>query len=113
MDTQFLTKTPLFAGIREEDMRHLLGCLDAREKRYEKGDVIFRAGEPVSRIGLVLEGSVNMVVTLYWGSSRIFGHMEAGDVFGENYAALPGAVSGSFQDLYGMSSRVPVSSPAD
>ena len=90
MDTQFLTKTPLFAGIREEDMRHLLGCLDAREKRYEKGDVIFRAGEPVSRIGLVLEGSVNMVVTLYWGSSRIFGHMEAGDVFGENYAAVPG-----------------------
>lgn len=90
MDTEFLAKTPLFAGIREEDLGHLLGCLDASTKHYEKGEVIFRAGEPISRIGLVLEGSVNMVVSLYWGSSRIFGHMEAGDVFGENYAAVPG-----------------------
>ena len=90
MDTEFLAKTPLFAGIREEDLGHLLGCLDASTKHYEKGEVIFRTGEPISRIGLVLEGSVNMVVSLYWGPSRIFGHMEAGDVFGENYATVPG-----------------------
>lgn len=57
---------------------------------FEKGEVIFHAGSPITRIGLVLSGSVNMVVPLYWGASRIFGHMAAGEIFGENYAAVPG-----------------------
>ena len=90
MDTKFLVGTRLFRGIREEEAAHLLECLDAQEASFAKGDVIFHAGTSISRIGLILSGSVNMVVPLYWGSSRIFGHMEAGDVFGENYAAVPG-----------------------
>lgn len=90
MDTKFLTGTRLFKGIRENEASHLLDCLDASEANFQKGDVIFRAGTAITRIGLILSGSVNMVVPMYWGSSRIFGHMEAGEIFGENYAAVPG-----------------------
>ena len=35
-------------------------------------------------------GSVNIVVNFYWGNSHIFGHIGKGQVFAENYAAIPG-----------------------
>ena len=90
MNFSFLSGTPLFQGIREEELRSLLPCLQARERRYKKDEIILRAGAAVSRLGLVLSGSVNIVVTFYWGSSHIFGHIGSGQIFAENYAAIPG-----------------------
>ena len=90
MDTFFLANTSLFHGIREDEIKDLLSCLNAREKTYKKDETILRAGDTVSQIGLVEEGSVNIVVNFYWGNSNIFGHVEKGSIFAENYAAVPG-----------------------
>ena len=77
MDVQMLSATPLFHG-----MTH--------EKTYKKNELILRAGDPVQEIGMVESGSANIVVNFYWGSSNIFGHIEQGRIFAENYAAIPG-----------------------
>ena len=90
MNTFFLTNTPLFHGIKEDEIKEMLSCLNAREHSYRKDEVIFRAGSSVGEIGLILSGSVNIVVNFYWGSSHIFGHIGKGHVFAENYAAIPG-----------------------
>ena len=90
MNTFFLANTQLFRGISESEIAELLLCLGAHERKFQKDDVIFRAGSPVDEFGLVLSGSVNIVVNLYWGNSIIFGHMGKGEVFAENYAAIPG-----------------------
>ncbi|MCR4956831.1 MAG: Crp/Fnr family transcriptional regulator [Lachnospiraceae bacterium] len=90
MNYQFLTNTNLFHGIRDEEIQHILSCLGAREHAFSKNDIIFRAGDTVREIGLVEDGSVNIVVNFYWGNSHIFGHVEKGEVFAENYAAIPG-----------------------
>ena len=90
MNYFFLANTPLFHGVREDEIEHLLFCLGAREKTYQKNEIIFRAGSAVSEIGLVQSGSVNIVVNFYWGSSNIFGHVDKGMIFAENYAAIPG-----------------------
>ena len=90
MNTFFLTNTQLFHGIREDKITELLHCLVPREGKFQKNEVIFRAGSPVNEIGLVESGSVNIVVNLYWGNSIIFGHVGKGQVFAENYAAIPG-----------------------
>lgn len=90
MDTSFLTNTPLFLGISESELSALLPCLNARERKYKKDETVFRAGSAVSEIGIVESGSVNIVVNFYWGNSHIFGHIEKGQVFAENYAAIPG-----------------------
>ena len=90
MNTFFLANTPLFHGIKEVEISEMLHCLNAREKKYKKDEIIFRAGTSVSEIGLVESGSVNIVVSFYWGNSHIFGHVEKGQVFAENYAAIPG-----------------------
>ena len=40
-------------------------------------------------MGLVLSGSVNIVVNYYWGSSNIFNHIGQGEIFAETYATIP------------------------
>ncbi len=90
MNTFFLKNTPLFHGITEDEIAEVLSCLNARERKFKKDDVVFRAGISVSEIGLVETGSVNIVVNFYWGNSHIFGHVGQGQIFAENYAAIPG-----------------------
>lgn len=90
MNTFFLTTTQLFHGIRESEIPELFQCLVPRERKFQKGEVIFRAGSTVKEIGLVESVSINIIVNLYWGSSIIFGHVGKGEVFAENYAAIPG-----------------------
>ena len=73
MNTFFLANTPLFHGIKEDEIKEMLSCLNAREHSYRKDEVIFRAGSSVGEIGLILSGSVNIVVNFYWGSSHTSG----------------------------------------
>ncbi|MBR3154744.1 MAG: Crp/Fnr family transcriptional regulator, partial [Lachnospiraceae bacterium] len=75
MNSLFLSNTPLFHGIRENEIESMMNCLYAREKSYKKDEIILRAGNTVSEIGLVESGSVNIVVNFYLGTSNIFGHV--------------------------------------
>ena len=50
MNTFFLANTPLFHGIKEVEISEMLHCLNAREKKYKKDEIIFRAG--TSGLGL-------------------------------------------------------------
>lgn len=88
MDINFLSKTELFQGMSEQEIETLLSSLSFHEKSFYKNDTIFHAGKKINDIGIVLSGSVNVVVNYYWGGSSIFGHFEAGHIFGETYAIL-------------------------
>lgn len=90
MNYFFLSNTNLFHGVREDEIARMISCLGAREKSYRKNETIFRTGNTVNEIGLVESGSVNIIVNFYWGGSHIFGHVEKGKTFAENYAAIPG-----------------------
>ncbi len=85
----FISKTALFRGCSEEDIRNMAEHLDFRTNRYEKGDVIFGAGSIVTDLGLVLSGSVRIEHTDLWGNKSILGITPAGGVFAESYACIP------------------------
>jgi len=89
MNLEFLAATELFSGISQDEIPEMLTCIRCREKEDKKDETVFRAGDKVSDICLVEQGSVNIVVNFYWGSSNIFGHYEKGEIFSETYAALP------------------------
>lgn len=72
-----------------EKIKNALSCLNASEKEFKKGGIIYRAGDTVTEIGLVEEGSVNITVNFYCGTSNIFGHIAKGEIFAETYAAIP------------------------
>lgn len=89
MNYKFLLSTKLFCGMPPEKIKNALSCLNASEKEFKKGGIIYRAGDAVTEIGLVEEGSVNITVNFYCGTSNIFGHIAKGEIFAETYAAIP------------------------
>ena len=44
-DYKKLKNSILFSGMKEEEIRIVLGCLSKRVKRYEKGSIIFQVGD--------------------------------------------------------------------
>lgn len=93
---RMLVNTQLFKGINVEELPHLLQCLNAREKKYKKGDIIFLEGHCLSDIGVVLDGSVFIEFCDAWGNNNIIRTIGAGGAFGEEYACgakLPLVVS--------------------
>ena len=89
MDFDFLSKTDLFKGIAQNDIEELINRFGCGEKTYNKGDIIFRRGTNILRMGIVLSGSVNMVMDHSWGASSIFERTERGCMFGGAYATIP------------------------
>ena len=90
MDYLFLSKTLLFRGIAPDEIKTMMGCLRGNIKSYSKGDLIHRAGDNISTLGLVLSGSVSVENDDVWGNRSILDKIGAGHIFAENYACLPG-----------------------
>lgn len=44
MDVQMLSATPLFHGIREDEIRQMLSCLGTHEKTYKKRGFVHMCG---------------------------------------------------------------------
>ena len=82
-----LAGTQLFRGVEACQVEAMLHCLDARLCTYQKGEYILRQGDTLDDIVIMVEGSAHIQKDDYWGSRSILGHLEAGDMFGEAYAA--------------------------
>lgn len=82
-----LKQTKLFAGVGEEEIFAMLGCLQAKCCTYGKGEHIFRQGEHMSCIAVLAEGNVHIQKHDYWGNRSIIDIVSAGEMFGEAYAA--------------------------
>jgi len=91
MDYLFLSNTVLFHGITPPEVKEMLLCLRAETKSYRRGEVILRAGDTVSSVGLVLSGSVSVENDDVWGNKSILDRVQPGQVFAETYACVPGA----------------------
>lgn len=81
-----LKNVPLFNGISENDLYAMLDCLNARIVQYEKNNIIFLAGDPVSRVGIVCSGGVQLVREDMLENRAIMASLSAGDIFGETFA---------------------------
>ena len=90
MDHLFLSRTLLFRGMSPQEVEEILGCLNAKTHKYARGSVIYRAGDVVSALGLVLSGSVSVENDDVWGNKSILGKLGPGQVFAETYACVPG-----------------------
>ncbi len=73
-----LATIPFFDGIGPEDLEAILPCLSAREESVEKGEILFRQGEKMEYIGIVLEGSLSLEREDFWGNRSILAVVERG-----------------------------------
>ena len=82
-----LKRTRLFAGVGDDEITSMLSCLGARLKTYKKGEYVFRQGEHISDITVLVEGDLHIQRDDYWGDRSILGQVTVGEMFGEAYAA--------------------------
>jgi len=75
--TKLLNKFPIFQSLNEFDIKRLIPLL--KMKKYPKGSVILRKGEPGSNLFIMLSGKAEVLVD----EGICIGVMERGDVFGE------------------------------
>lgn len=82
-----LQQTALFRGVDADDIASMLDCLQAQTRTYKKGEAVFRQGEQLSQIAVVLEGKLHIQSDDYWGNHTIIADLAPRDLFGEAYVA--------------------------
>ncbi len=85
---QTIKNSKLFAGITESEIEAMLQCLSATVKTYKKGDIIYRAGENISSVAMLLEGKIHIQKEDFWGNLSILDAVSPGELFGEVFACL-------------------------
>lgn len=81
-----LKTVPLFKGIREDELESALKCLSPQKKVYSKGELILRAGDPVTSVGIVISGRIQVIKEDYSGSRNILAEATAGSIFAEAFS---------------------------
>lgn len=82
-----LKRTRLFAGVGEDDIAAMLSCLQAKFYTYKKGEYVFRQGEHLNNITVLVEGNLHIQRDDYWGNRSIIHSIGIGEMFGEAYVA--------------------------
>ena len=82
-----LMRTKLFSGVGSEDLPAMLNCLGAVKRSFRKGEYVFRSGEQIGSITILVEGRLLIQKDDYWGNRSIVNVIEPGELFGEAYAA--------------------------
>lgn len=85
MKPWFIKDTAFTNRVSPEDMNVFMKvCPD---KRYDKGDFIFYAGDPATDLHVVSQGQVKLVTPTATGSERILAILGPNDFFGEAFLA--------------------------
>lgn len=85
---QILSGLPLFAGLAPEHLGELANA--ARDVVYQKDQTIFRAGDPVGEMHVLLAGRVTLSLSSKRGNEKVIEVLEAGQSFGEAELFGPG-----------------------
>lgn len=83
-DEEELSQLKLLQGVSKEELPHLLECIGAHQREYEKGAYILFEGSEIDHIGAVLSGRAQIVKEDFWGAKSILAVAEKGDIFGES-----------------------------
>ncbi len=74
----------LFDGINDDDLEHLLACLNAKVTEVKKNSFIWMQGDSHYNVGLVLHGKVNIIKEDIMGNRSLIAGIEAPHIFGES-----------------------------
>ena len=81
-----LCQCPLFYQFSQEDIYHLLGCLNAKVTTFNKKETIIYEGSTEKQIGILLSGSAQIIQIDYYGNRTIMGTIEPSELFAEAFA---------------------------
>lgn len=82
-----LKQSQLFFGVEDDEVSSMLRCLQARLHTYKKGEYVFRQGEHIDNITILVEGKLLVQRDDFWGNRSIVNVIGPGEMFGEAYIA--------------------------
>ena len=82
MKYQILKNSSLFKGIREEDIKNILDEVSCRSVSYAKGETVFHLMDKAERIGIIIEGSVEVQKAFPNGSQINMALRKPGEMIG-------------------------------
>jgi len=78
-----IMNNPLFNNMKEDEIVSVLKCGFATVENYTDNQLIFEKDQRVSKLGIVIEGVLNLVSQKYNGNRVIVTSLEKNDLFGE------------------------------
>lgn len=80
-----LKKTALFSSMQDLDILKAVQCLKGTVKSYNKNEIIFLAGDKITKLGIVLDGSVLITKDDIMGNRNILTIISKPGMFGESF----------------------------
>lgn len=74
-----IKNSPVFFGMKDDELKGILECFNARVRSYDTGEFIIREGDIIKCIYLILEGSVNIEKDSWWGRRIIISQLKRND----------------------------------
>lgn len=89
METYFeaLKHTQLFSGVNGTEISAMLNCLQAKLFSFQKGEYVFKQGEHIDQITVLVAGKLLIQRDDFWGNRSIVNVIRIGEMFGEAYIA--------------------------
>lgn len=84
---EILKRTQLFSGVNETEISAMLHCLQARMLTIRKGEYVYREGEHLDNISVLVKGRLLVQNNDFWGNRNIINILHVGEMFGEAYVA--------------------------
>lgn len=81
-----LSNIILFDGISEKYYEDVLICLDAYIREYKKYEFVYKTGESLRHIGIVLNGAINVIKEDMNGNVMIINQISENELFGETFS---------------------------
>lgn len=80
-----ISKLIFFNQVSFEELQELNNLGAFTEKDFSKGNIIFHTGDVVSKMGIVMHGTVLIESNDIWGNRSILSVVEKGQAFAESY----------------------------
>ena len=87
-ELEIIGKSPLFVNLSLQETKEALSFFRAYRQQYEKGAFLHTAGTPLHSFGLLLSGTVRILMDDLNKEPMLMANRSVGDMFGESLAYL-------------------------
>lgn len=84
---ELLRQAKLFSGVGDEDISAMLDCMQSNTVSYKKSEYVYRQGEHIDNIAILVKGKLLIQRDDFWGNRTIINSVSPGEIFGEAYVA--------------------------
>lgn len=80
---EIVKENQLFNNLNTDNIRKIIKCSKAEVQNFYKGQVILEKGTKIKKLGIIIEGELNLVSRKYNGTRVIITSLGINDLFGE------------------------------